>query len=159
MATNCLASSVLPASIKKCAMPQMGSRSSALDQVEFFLPRDDVLISFISHDGVLFRAGEVTRMGVGEMVVDSSEIINTLRGGGITSVGYAVSEVISKHTKKKRGIFGGIKDKFAKRGQPRKSCLAKTNLQNLLLLSAVPCSGDSQCRVTTLPRNGRWCSL
>ena len=27
--------------------------------------------------GVLFRAGEVTRMGVGEMVVDSSEIINT----------------------------------------------------------------------------------
>jgi tubulin-like protein CetZ len=65
--------------------------------------------------GVLFRAGEVTRMGVGEMVVDSSEIINTLRGGGITSVGYAISEVISKHTKKKRGIFGGIKDRFAKR--------------------------------------------
>ncbi len=65
--------------------------------------------------GVLFRAGEVTRMGVGEMVVDSSEIINTLRGGGITSVGYAISEVISKHTKKKRGIFGGIKARFAKR--------------------------------------------
>ena len=33
--------------------------------------------------GVLFRAGEVGKMGVGEMVVDSSEIINTLRGGGI----------------------------------------------------------------------------
>jgi len=62
---------------------------------------------------VLFRAGEVNRgMGVGEMVVDSSEIINTLRGGGITTVGYAVSEVMSKATKDKRGIFGGLKDKF-----------------------------------------------
>jgi cell division GTPase FtsZ len=62
---------------------------------------------------VLFRAGEVNKgMGVGEMVVDSSEIINTLRGGGITSVGYAVSEVVSKQTKDKRGIFGGLKDKF-----------------------------------------------
>ena len=62
---------------------------------------------------VLFRAGEVNRsMGVGEMVVDSSEIINTLRGGGITSVGYAVSEVMSKQTKEKRGIFGDLKDKF-----------------------------------------------
>jgi len=63
--------------------------------------------------GVLFRAGEVTRMGVGEMVVDSSEIINTLRGGGITSVGYAISEVTSKHTKDKRGLIGGLKNKFS----------------------------------------------
>ncbi|MGA2162177.1 MAG: tubulin/FtsZ family protein [Methanoregula sp.] len=65
---------------------------------------------------ILFRAGEVGRMGVGEMVVDSSEIINTLRGGGITSVGYAVSEVLSTRTKQQRGILGGlkenIKDKF-----------------------------------------------
>jgi cell division GTPase FtsZ len=51
-------------------------------------------------------------MGVGEMVVDSSEIINTLRGGGITSVGYAISEVTSKHTKDKRGLIGGLKNKF-----------------------------------------------
>ena len=49
-------------------------------------------------------------MGVGEMVVDSSEIINTLRGGGITSVGYAISDVISKRTKQQRGIFGGLKE-------------------------------------------------
>ncbi len=58
---------------------------------------------------ILFRAGEVGRAGVGEMVVDSSEIINTLRGGGITSVGYAVSEVLSTRTKQQRGIFGGLK--------------------------------------------------
>jgi tubulin-like protein CetZ len=61
---------------------------------------------------ILFRAGEVGRAGVGEMVVDSSEIINTLRGGGITSVGYAISDVISTHTKQQRGIFGGLKENF-----------------------------------------------
>ena len=61
---------------------------------------------------ILFRAGEVGRAGVGEMVVDSSEIINTLRGGGITSVGYAISDVISSHTKQQRGIFGGLKENF-----------------------------------------------
>jgi cell division GTPase FtsZ len=64
--------------------------------------------------GVLFRAGEVTKMGVGEMVVDSSEIINTLRGGGISSVGYAITEVTSKRTKQKKGIFGGLKDSIGK---------------------------------------------
>ena len=64
--------------------------------------------------GVLFRAGEVTKMGVGEMVVDSSEIINTLRGGGISSVGYAITEVMSKRTKQKKGIFGGLKDTIGK---------------------------------------------
>ena len=44
--------------------------------------------------GVLFRAGEVSKYGVGEMVVDSSEIINTLRGCGISSVGYAICEAV-----------------------------------------------------------------
>ncbi|HUU75604.1 MAG TPA: tubulin/FtsZ family protein [Methanoregulaceae archaeon] len=62
--------------------------------------------------GVLFRAGEVGKAGVGEMVVDSSEIINTLRGGGITSVGYAITEVISSRKKKSMGSFiGGLKRK------------------------------------------------
>jgi cell division GTPase FtsZ len=72
---------------------------------------------------VLFRAGEVSKMGVGEMVVDSSEIINTLRGGGITSVGYAISEVMSKSTKDKRGIFGGIKDKFGPKKEANEEVL------------------------------------
>ena len=64
--------------------------------------------------GVLFRAGEVTKYGVGEMVVDSSEIINTLRGGGISSVGYAISEAIPKGGKssaKSGGLFGGLRKK------------------------------------------------
>ncbi|WP_342676964.1 tubulin/FtsZ family protein [Methanofollis sp. UBA420] len=67
--------------------------------------------------GVLFRAGEVGKAGVGEMVVDSSEVINTLRGGGITSVGYAVTEVVSERTKQKKGFFGGLRDTLSKKEQ------------------------------------------
>jgi len=58
--------------------------------------------------GVLFRAGEVSKTGVGEMVVDSSEIINTLRGGGVTSVGYAISEKVTESVKNKKGFLGGF---------------------------------------------------
>jgi cell division GTPase FtsZ len=73
---------------------------------------------------VLFRAGEVNRaMGVGEMVVDSSEIINTLRGGGITSVGYAVSEVLSKRSKESKGMFGGLRDRFGPKKEANEQVL------------------------------------
>jgi cell division GTPase FtsZ len=41
--------------------------------------------------GLLLAAGEGVE-GVGESVVDSSEIINTFRGGGISSVGYASAQ-------------------------------------------------------------------
>ena len=59
--------------------------------------------------GLLFRAGEVGTLGhVGEMVVDSSEIINTLRGGGISSVGYAISEVGSQIPEPERGLLGRV---------------------------------------------------
>ncbi|MDD5024830.1 MAG: tubulin/FtsZ family protein [Methanoregula sp.] len=72
---------------------------------------------------ILFRAGEVGKFGVGEMVVDSSEIINTLRGGGITSVGYAVSEVLSKNSKMKRGLIGGLKDRFGPKRETNEEVL------------------------------------
>ena len=66
--------------------------------------------------GVLFRAGEVGRAGIGEMVVDSSEIINTLRGGGISTVGYAIAEVTTSRSKSPvSGIIGGIRGTFRKR--------------------------------------------
>lgn len=58
--------------------------------------------------GVLFRAGEVGRSGVGEMVVDSSEVINTLRGGGVSSIGYAISDKVTQSVRQKRGLLGGI---------------------------------------------------
>lgn len=72
--------------------------------------------------GVLFRAGEVNKYGVGEMVVDSSEIINTLRGGGISSVGYAISEALPKggksSSKSSSGLLGGLLGKKEKRQEP-----------------------------------------
>ena len=44
--------------------------------------------------GILCRSGEVrTRKYVAEMVVDASEIINTLRGGAICSIGYASEQI------------------------------------------------------------------
>ncbi|HPZ38446.1 MAG: tubulin/FtsZ family protein [Candidatus Methanoculleus thermohydrogenotrophicum] len=58
--------------------------------------------------GVLFRAGEVSKAGVGEMVVDSSEVINTLRGGGISSVGYAISERVGPRVKQSQGLLSGL---------------------------------------------------
>jgi cell division GTPase FtsZ len=41
--------------------------------------------------GLLLAAGEAVE-GVGESVVDSSEVINTLRAGGIAALGYASAE-------------------------------------------------------------------
>ncbi|MGQ4555743.1 tubulin/FtsZ family protein [Halobellus sp. GM3] len=41
--------------------------------------------------GLLLASGEATD-GVAESVVDSSEIINTLRGGGIAALGYAAAD-------------------------------------------------------------------
>lgn len=44
--------------------------------------------------GVLFSAGEVDPSAdVAQSIVDSSEIINTLAGGGVASVGYAVADI------------------------------------------------------------------
>jgi len=44
--------------------------------------------------GLLLAAGEATR-GVGESVVDSSEVVNTLRGGGVATLGYASADASS----------------------------------------------------------------
>nr|WP_303716376.1 tubulin/FtsZ family protein [Methanoculleus marisnigri] len=64
--------------------------------------------------GVLFRAGEVGKAGVGEMVVDSSEVINTLRGGGISTVGYAISEKVGPRVKQSQGFLSGLRRKKEK---------------------------------------------
>ena len=56
--------------------------------------------------GILARAGEPLEEGmIGEMVVDSSEVINTLRGGGISSIGYATT----KAEERKKGRFSLLK--------------------------------------------------
>ncbi|RLI82897.1 cell division protein [Archaeoglobales archaeon] len=51
---------------------------------------------------ILARAGEPIEEGmIGEMVVDSSEVINTFRGGGISSIGYATSMAETGEKKRK----------------------------------------------------------
>jgi cell division GTPase FtsZ len=52
--------------------------------------------------GVLFGAGETDGRVVAESVVDASEVINTLAGGGVSTIGYASAAV----EKPKRSLFG-----------------------------------------------------
>ena len=55
---------------------------------------DQINEEIVRRFGILFGAGEVEHGGeVAESVVDSSEIINTLAGGGVSTVGYASEDV------------------------------------------------------------------
>ena len=59
---------------------------------------------------VIIGAGESMGSGaeVGDMVVDASEIINTLATGGIATIGYAIEELESKSG----GVIGKLKNPF-----------------------------------------------
>ncbi len=66
---------------------------------------DRINFEVVKRIGILTRSGEAKSRGqVAEMVVDSSEIINTLKNGGICSIGYA-SERIKKEPFWKRWFF------------------------------------------------------
>ncbi|PSQ08390.1 cell division protein [Halobacteriales archaeon QS_6_71_20] len=55
---------------------------------------DEINEEIVKRFGILFGAGEIEQgQEVAESVVDSSEIINTLSGGGVSTVGYASEEV------------------------------------------------------------------
>ncbi|MFB6353411.1 MAG: tubulin/FtsZ family protein [Halobacteriales archaeon] len=55
---------------------------------------DTINEEIVRRFGVLFGAGEVSAGDeIAESVVDSSEIINTLAGGGVSTVGYAAEDV------------------------------------------------------------------
>jgi len=55
---------------------------------------DQINSEIVRRFGILFGAGEVTQgQEIAESVVDSSEIINTLAGGGVSTVGFAEEEV------------------------------------------------------------------
>jgi len=85
--------------------------------------------------GVLFRAGEMGKAGVGEMVVDSSEIINTLRGGGISTVGYAIASVTTDRSKSPiSGIIGGIKSTLKKREATEEVLLGEDRTSKIISL-------------------------
>ncbi|NLA38255.1 MAG: cell division protein [Methanomicrobiales archaeon] len=105
--------------------------------------------------GVLFRAGEVSKAGVGEMVVDSSEIINTLRGGGITSVGYAISEKVAPRVKQSQGFLSGIlrkKDKTEEvlTGEDKSAKIINLVRRAMLGRLTLPCDYSSAERALVL---------
>ena len=104
--------------------------------------------------GLLFRAGEIGQLGIGEMVVDSSEIINTLRGGGISSVGYAISEVInSAPVEKDRSFFDRIIGrKQIEERRPRINCLVRIRPHGFCLWSDGRCLGGLRCPVNIPPQ-------
>jgi len=55
---------------------------------------EEINDEIVKRFGILFGAGEINQGDeVAESVVDSSEIINTLSGGGVSTVGYAREEV------------------------------------------------------------------
>jgi cell division GTPase FtsZ len=55
---------------------------------------EEINDEIVKRFGILFGAGEVGQGDeIAESVVDSSEIINTLSGGGVSTVGYAREEV------------------------------------------------------------------
>ncbi|MFC3477398.1 tubulin/FtsZ family protein [Halobacterium litoreum] len=66
---------------------------------------DEINEEIVTRFGILFGAGEVEQGGdVAESVVDSSEIINTLAGGGVSTVGYA-SETVDNDTSGGSGLL------------------------------------------------------
>lgn len=54
----------------------------------------DINEEIVRRFSILFGAGEANE--VGQMVVDAAEVINTLKGGGISTIGYASEEIESK---------------------------------------------------------------
>jgi cell division GTPase FtsZ len=92
--------------------------------------------------GVMFGAGEIgTGENVAESVVDSSEIINTLSGGGVSTIGYAAESVES-------GSSGGLLSKFTGSSEDEMESANTTNrITSLVRKSALgrltlPCEID-----------------
>ena len=64
--------------------------------------------------GLIMGAGEATNVtsDVGDVVVDASEIINTLGTGGVATVGYAVEELAESNSG--GGVIGKLRGRFKK---------------------------------------------
>jgi cell division GTPase FtsZ len=84
---------------------------------------DEINEEIVTRFGILFGAGEVEQGGdVAESVVDSSEIINTLAGGGVSTIGYA-SETVDNDG----GSGGGLLSRFKGDDDPVEDSASTTN--------------------------------
>ena len=103
---------------------------------------DEINEEIVRRFGILFGAGEIEPGGeVGESVVDSSEIINTLSGGGVSTVGYAAEEVENESS-------GGLLSRFKGGGDDDLNVANTTNRITSLVRKAalgrltLPCEID-----------------
>jgi cell division GTPase FtsZ len=89
---------------------------------------DEINEEIVRRFGILFGAGEV-RQGeeVAESVVDSSEIINTLSGGGVSTVGYAAETIENKQDS------GGLLSKFTGSDESLEDQLDSANTTNRII--------------------------
>jgi cell division GTPase FtsZ len=86
---------------------------------------DEINEEIVRRLGILFGAGEVREgQEVAESVVDSSEIINTLSGGGVSTVGYASETVERKQTS------GGLLSKLTGNDESIEDQLDSANTTN-----------------------------
>jgi cell division GTPase FtsZ len=87
--------------------------------------------------GVLFSAGETDGTDVAESVVDASEIINTLAGGGVSTVGYA-SAKLDREAGGLLSRFGGKKREAVDDGESLSRILSVVRRATLGRLT-LPC--------------------
>ena len=69
----------------------------------------DINDEIVRRFGILFGAGEANK--VGQTVVDASEVMNTLKGGGVSAIGYAAEELERKRLVqrvRKKGTIAGL---------------------------------------------------
>jgi cell division GTPase FtsZ len=95
---------------------------------------EEINREIVTRFGILFRAGEVGEGSeVAESVVDSSEIINTLAGGGVSTVGYA-SETVENETSD-----GGFLSKLTGGGekQPQDTSATTNRISSLVRKAAL----------------------
>jgi len=98
--------------------------------------------------GILIGAGErLERSGVGQLVVDTSEIINTLKGGGISVIGYAREELPIKS-----GFLSNIISSLFKRKKASIETLDATTRITSLVRRAVMGRLTLQCDVGSAER-------
>ncbi|MBE0517081.1 MAG: cell division protein [Methanophagales archaeon] len=99
----------------------------------------DINDEIVRRFGILFGAGEANE--VGQIVVDAAEVINTLKGGGISAIGYAAEEIEDK----------GFMKKFLGKKAPLENLDTVTRITSLMR-RAVTGRLTIPCDVTTAER-------